>query len=1659
MNTVLSIYSQNAFKEYLLPTIVDEEYLIVVDHEIFGLSEDVILKLESLEYQWSFMKSEDYSVEAKNGEQYEKIPLKHDDFIKVLLKNGEIFYIMVDQTETTFAVFEKFDIRDGKPMVIGCAEGNDICYNRQKLISYIHASIKKQGEQYIAAVEHTDSNGFFVNFRRVTHSRQLFFGDHINIYGLDIIFLDGILAIKTADKNVIINRERFKLVQPDVMEGTSRQKRISDKRVFFHRSPRQLYKLSDDVVEIETPPTPGKLGKKPLGMLIGPSMTMALPMMLGCGLAIYSTKVNGNSGSAFMYTGLVTAITSALVGASWTIINLNYEKKKSREEELHRFEAYGEYLIKCTNLIKDKYEKNTANMRKTYLSAEECCNFDENTLQLWNRNVEHKDFLTHRLGIGDLPFQVTINVPKERFTMIDDSLAEKPGLIKESYKTLYNVPVCINLLEHHIVGVIGGARKKGAIEILYDLVAQIASANCYTDVKMAFLYDEEKDESSKWEYLKWFPHTWSEDKKTRFMAKNKAEAGDVLYEITKVMRERAEQRKSYERKKKLDCPQYILFVSEQELLKGELITNYVYDQEKDYGLTTVFLVENYEELPNACEYIIQNDAGFQGMYRMDDDVEERLRIRFDMLPDMQLERFARKLSSIEVNEEETGGDVPSSLSFFEMYGVNSLEELDVAERWRKNRTYDSMKVLIGAKAGGVPWYLDIHEKYHGPHGLIAGTTGSGKSEILQTYILSLALNFSPDDVGFFIIDYKGGGMANLFDGLPHMLGQISNLSGNQVKRAMIAIKSENRRRQRVFNEYGVNNINLYTKLYKNREASIAIPHLFIIIDEFAELKREEPDFMRELISVAQVGRSLGVHLILATQKPSGTVDDNIWSNAKFRLCLRVQDKQDSNDMLHKPDAAYITQAGRCYMQVGNDELFELFQSGWSGAVYDEENERQKNEIVNMISATGKAALVGNRTKIKRKEKNKLGWIEKLVSLLDKIKDQLTEENVSDFVIAEYFDLLEKNGVDYPYGEYNAQRIKDLIKLFKEVRGRYPAETDLRKVAEVVLSDAVKRNIKLPEKKEKTQLNAVVSYLEQMAKAGGYVHSSQLWRPILPTNLYLDQLDSWKEVFDGNGWNGAVNLWDVEVPVGLYDDPENQVQDTFYVNLSQNGHHAIIGTVVSGKSTFLQTLLYALTMKYTPQSLNIYAIDYSSKMLSAFETMPHVGGIIYENEDEKIARFFNMMKGILTERKRLLKGGNYIQYVQGNGVVIPAIALVIDNYAAFRAKTSDRFENIVLQLVKDGVGYGIYLIVTAGGFGAAEIPTRMGDNFRTVISLEMNDRYQYMDIMRTPHLTTLPEMNVKGRGIARIGEGILEFQTALPFVAEDDFERVESIQELGNHMCEIWNGEFARTIPEIPEKPVWEDYLRLKEVEDMLEDDRHLPIGYDFENADAYGVDLSRTFCYLISGKSGSGKTNLLKILLRTACRKKGTLALIDFDGECSNQADKVQAAYIDTDEKLFNFFNDLIPDFVARRNYKKERSKSGSSEEELYADMQRFNPVFIFISNLKDFVKHVTAPEKVGSMLGFVQNMLEKGKAHNVYLFAVINQEDVSRVEGNEIYMGFRKYKTGAYFGGNVSEQRIFNFDHIPYSEQRKPLKRGIAMLPYSEEESISKIAIPLCKD
>ena len=352
--------------------------------------------------------------------------------------------------------------------------------------------------------------------------------------------------------------------------------------------------------------------------------------------------------------------------------------------------------------------------------------------------------------------------------------------------------------------------------------------------------------------------------------------------------------------------------------------------------------------------------------------------------------FSRQLSNFKVRENASNAAIPDMLTFLDMYKTSRVEALDMYHKWLENRTYESMRSLIGQKAGEQPVYLDIHEKYHGHHGLVAGTTGSGKSETLQTYILSLVLNYHPHEVAFILIDYKGGGMAQSFIGLPHLAGVITNLGGNQTTRALLSINAEIKRRQHTFNEYKIKHIDAYIELYRNGEAEEPMPHLLIIADEFAELKKEQPDFVRALVSAARVGRSLGINLILATQKPSGVVDDEIWSNTRFRICLRVADKQDSNEMLKRTDAAYITGTGRGFLQVGNDEIFDEFQSGWSGAPYTPEvpfNDDSKAKAV-IIGLTGKPEAV------KKKKKKKGDNVKKFTQLdaMVQYAANLAEEN-------------------------------------------------------------------------------------------------------------------------------------------------------------------------------------------------------------------------------------------------------------------------------------------------------------------------------------------------------------------------------------------------------------------------------------------------------------------------------------------------------------------------------------------------------------------------------------------------------------------------------------------------------------------------------------------
>lgn len=395
----------------------------------------------------------------------------------------------------------------------------------------------------------------------------------------------------------------------------------------------------------------------------------------------------------------------------------------------------------------------------------------------------------------------------------------------------------------------------------------------------------------------------------------------------------------------------------------------------------MFFGQTRADIPVGCDYVVQLSGGYRGVLINAAEKSKTVPFVSSQISDTLAVRIVRTLAPVCTDEVSLEGELIKNISMFKMLNILSVEDLDLKARWSASKVTKSMAAPVGVSKTGIVM-LDLHDKAHGPHGLVAGTTGSGKSEILQTYILSMATLYHPYEAAFVIIDFKGGGMVNQFAQLPHLLGAITNIDGNAINRSLKSIKAELQKRQKYFAQADVNHIDKYIRKYKAGEVSEPLPHLIIIVDEFAELKAEQPEFMKELISAARIGRSLGVHLILATQKPAGQVNEQIWSNSRFKLCLKVQSKEDSNEVLKSPLAAEIKEPGRAYLQVGNNEIFELFQSAYSGVPEREDEGTGKAFTIYEVPDGGKKVPVY----VKKKNKGQEGMNNQLEAIVSYVSE-------------------------------------------------------------------------------------------------------------------------------------------------------------------------------------------------------------------------------------------------------------------------------------------------------------------------------------------------------------------------------------------------------------------------------------------------------------------------------------------------------------------------------------------------------------------------------------------------------------------------------------------------------------------------------------------------
>ena len=661
-------------------------------------------------------------------------------------------------------------------------------------------------------------------------------------------------------------------------------------------------------------------------------------------MSTISTIVGIQGGSANrgrIVFSIITAILMLICMILFPILSVRYDKKKKIKKEKTRQERYKKYVNSKIGQIEKLMTRQKRILYENYISAEECAKIIiDNSPRLWERKIDDPDFLKIRVGVGDLPSEINIDYPEMGFTMEDDNLTDNINTVVKKSKILKNVPITISLLEKNISGVIIKNDNKLVEKFVQNLVMQLITLQSYDDLKLVFFMKED----TKWEHLKTLPHIWDDYKQFRFWAENTSDMQTISRYLEPIFMNRASQNER-NNDNKVPKPYYLIITDDYKKVENLRIIVQILKEKNNVGFGIFCITDNLLDLPNECQAFINIENNKGTMFENKLSMDGKKEFIFDSSYTFFFEWIGKKLSNIPIKFTANSSNfiLPTSYSFLQMYDAGKIEQLNILERWKTNDSTVSLQAPIGIDSSGMPIVLDIHEKYHGPHGLIAGSTGSGKSEFIITYILSLAINYHPDDVTVILIDYKGGGLAGAFAKkevkLPHLVGTITNIDKVGLQRSLDSIQSELRRRQILFNkardqiDEGTIDIYKYQKLYHEGMVKEPIPHLLIICDEFAELKQQQPDFMTEIISVARIGRSLGVHLILATQKPAGVVNDQIRSNSKFGICLKVQSKEDSKDVINRPDAANLKRPGEFYMQVGNDEYFTLGQSAYSGAPY------------------------------------------------------------------------------------------------------------------------------------------------------------------------------------------------------------------------------------------------------------------------------------------------------------------------------------------------------------------------------------------------------------------------------------------------------------------------------------------------------------------------------------------------------------------------------------------------------------------------------------------------------------------------------------------------------------------------------------------------------
>ncbi|MEF9523433.1 MULTISPECIES: FtsK/SpoIIIE domain-containing protein [Streptomyces] len=580
--------------------------------------------------------------------------------------------------------------------------------------------------------------------------------------------------------------------------------------------------------------------------------------------------------------------------------------------------------------------------------------------RLWERRRTDRDHLLLRVGTGQLPSDVVLDDPEQ-----DDHRRQVTWKIEDA-------PVALSLRTLGVVGIAGpgdSARSLGRWA-----VAQTAALHSPMDVQFYVL--SENSAQSEWDWVRWLPHSRpSGGQDVNVLIGTDAETvGARIGELTQILDARkkaAEQKGGGAQGSSFTDPDIVVVWDGSRRLRSLPGVVRLLREGPAVSMFAVCIDAEERFLPGECQAFVVAEPRAEESGRQQRDAEarpaqqvaggfpsfqawhtntpaepeqraraEKLRLRVEeagveritgVRPDFVTPawclRLARSLSALrDISGETEDSALPGSSRLLDVLQLEPPTADAIGARWRMGG--QSTMAVIGESYDG-PFGIDMRKD--GPHGLIAGTTGSGKSELLQTIVAALAVANTPENMTFVLVDYKGGSAFKDCVKLPHTVGMVTDLDAHLVERALESLGAELKRREHILAAADAKDIEDYQDLVRRDPSHAPVPRLLIVIDEFASMVRDLPDFVTGLVNIAQRGRSLGIHLLLATQRPSGVVSPEIRANTNLRIALRVTDGGESSDVIDSPEAGHISKntPGRAYVRLGHSSLVP-FQSGRVG---------------------------------------------------------------------------------------------------------------------------------------------------------------------------------------------------------------------------------------------------------------------------------------------------------------------------------------------------------------------------------------------------------------------------------------------------------------------------------------------------------------------------------------------------------------------------------------------------------------------------------------------------------------------------------------------------------------------------------------------------------